>query len=68
MDTCVCMAEGLCCPPETIMTLLTGYTSIQGKKKKESDLGFPGDLGRKESFCNTGDPGQIPRFDLLQYF
>ena len=22
MDTCVCMAEGLCCPPESIMTLL----------------------------------------------
>ena len=25
MDTCICMAESLCCPPETT-TLLTGYT------------------------------------------
>ena len=23
-DTCVCVAESLCCPPETITTLLTG--------------------------------------------
>ena len=29
MDTCICMAETLCCPPETITTLLTGH--------KESD-------------------------------
>ena len=27
-DTCICMAESLCCPPETIITLLIGYTSI----------------------------------------
>ena len=25
MDTCICMAESLCCPPETIRTLLIGY-------------------------------------------
>ena len=29
MDTC--MAESLCCAPETITTLLIGYTSIQNK-------------------------------------
>ena len=28
MDTCICMAESLCCPPETITTLLIGYTPI----------------------------------------
>ena len=28
MDTCICMAESLCCPPETITALLTGYTPI----------------------------------------
>ena len=33
MDTCVCMAESLHCSPETITTLLTGYTPIQNKKK-----------------------------------
>ena len=31
MDTCICKAESLCCPPETITTLLTGYqfSSVQ---------------------------------------
>ena len=28
MDTCMCMVELLCCAPETITTLLTGYTPI----------------------------------------
>ena len=28
MDTWIFMAECLCCVPETIATLLTGYTSI----------------------------------------
>ena len=28
MDTCVCMAESLCCLPETITILLIGYTPI----------------------------------------
>ena len=31
-DTSVCMAESLCRPPETITTLLIGYTPIQNKK------------------------------------
>ena len=29
MDTCICVAKSLCCPPETITTLLIGYTPIQ---------------------------------------
>ena len=29
MDACVCMAESLHCSPETIITLLIGYASIQ---------------------------------------
>ena len=40
MDTCVWMAESLCCSPETTTTLLTGYTSMQSKvyslKKKKN--------------------------------
>ena len=32
MDTCVCMAESLCCSPETITTLLIDYTPKQNKK------------------------------------
>ena len=34
MDTYMCIAESLCCSPETITTLLIGYTSIQNKKFK----------------------------------
>ena len=28
MDTCLCMAESLCCAPETITPLLISYTPI----------------------------------------
>ena len=28
MDTCICTAESLCCPAETITTLLIGYTPV----------------------------------------
>ena len=28
METCICMAESLCCPPETVTTLLIGSTPI----------------------------------------
>ena len=31
MDTCTCKAESLCCPSETIRTLLISYTPIQNK-------------------------------------
>ena len=31
MDTCICMAESLCSSPETITTLLIGYTPTQNK-------------------------------------
>ena len=34
MDTCIYMAELLCCAPETITTLLIGYTPIENKKFK----------------------------------
>ena len=32
MNTCMCMPEPFCCPPETITTLLIGYFPIQNKK------------------------------------
>ena len=35
MDTCICMAESLHCSPETITTLLIGYTPTQNKKFKK---------------------------------
>ena len=28
MDTCICMAKFICCPPETITALFIGYTPI----------------------------------------
>ena len=38
MDTCVCTAESLCCPPKTTITLLIGCTPIENKNfKKQSD-------------------------------
>ena len=41
MDTCVCMAEALCCSPETTRTLLIGSTPIQNKKfKKKKRVDF----------------------------
>ena len=33
-DTCLCMAESLCCAPETTIMLLTGHTPIYKKKLK----------------------------------
>ena len=70
MDTCICMAEYLCRPPETITALLIGCTPIQNKEdlKKKTFHG-------KESFFiyfplvaqtvkhlvyNVGDMGSIP--------
>ena len=44
MDIGICMAESLSCSPETITTLLIGYTPIQNKKfkrkKKKDDSRF----------------------------
>ena len=37
MDICVCIAESLCCPPETITILLIGYIPIQNKKLKKKE-------------------------------
>jgi len=34
IDACVFITEPLCCPTETITTLLIGYTPIQNKKFK----------------------------------
>jgi hypothetical protein len=35
MDTCICMAESIYCPLETITTLLIGYNPVQNKKFKK---------------------------------
>ena len=36
LDTCIYVAESLCCPAETVTTLLIGYISIQKKKLKKT--------------------------------
>ena len=37
MDTCIYVAEYICCPPETITKLLINYTPIQKTKLQVSD-------------------------------
>ena len=34
----VCMAESLCCPPETITTWFISYTPLQNKKVKKNSI------------------------------
>ena len=47
MDVCICMAESLCCSPETITTLLISYIPIQNKKfKKKENETLPLGLGK----------------------
>ena len=41
MDRWVCMAESLCCAPETITTLLAGYTPIQNLKTNKQKNSTP---------------------------
>ena len=41
MDTCIWMAECLCFPPETIITLLMGYIPIRYKKLPQKKLLAP---------------------------
>ena len=48
VDTCICMAESLCCTPETIPTLLIHYTMIQNKKLKKKTT-------KKESLWKNSD-------------
>ena len=59
MDMCICMAEPLCCPPETITTLLVSYIPIQNKKLKKLIKIVFSDLG-KMLVCNS-----VPILTLL---
>ena len=42
MDTCICMAESLCCSPEIVTTLLIGYQSVQFSRSVMSNSATPG--------------------------
>ena len=65
MDTCIGMNESLCSSPETITTLLIGYTPIQNKKLKKKYIyiyihiyaSFK-DTGRGGIGYNTGMKGR----------
>ena len=47
MDTCLCVAEPLCCSPKTITTSLIDYTQVQN--------GFPGGAVVKSPPVSAGD-------------
>ena len=65
MDIHICIAEFLCCPPETITTLLIGYTPIQNKKLKKKRNGSEnGDHLDYESEVNSKRLIML----LLKYF
>ena len=55
MDTCLCMAESLCCSPETV-TLSIDYTPIQNKKLRE----FPGSPMAQTLSSQCRGPGFNP--------
>ena len=53
MDTCVCMAESLHCPPAIITTLLTVYTQTQNKKFKKIFLKFKSENSHQKIVINV---------------
>ena len=52
IDPCMWMAESICCPPETIITLLISYTPIQNKKLKKKKYCNP-DIGTQATVSAT---------------
>ena len=64
MDTCMCMAESLCCSPETITTWLIGY-SPKTQVQKEKEI-----LGRytvKHKCCKPCTVGTCVAFHFFMY-
>jgi len=66
MDTCIYMAESLCCLPETITTLLTGYTPIFFFKKKVKNKNKM--VMIPNVWMRGGKPIQLPTFLRPQMF
>ena len=52
-DTRVPMAESLCCPLETMPTLLIGYTTIQNKKLKKTTTPFQDPINPSDTILFT---------------
>ena len=59
MDTCISMAESLCCPQETITTLLNSYqfSSVQFSRSVMSDSLQPHELQHARPPCPSPTPG-----------
>ena len=51
VNTCICVAESIHCSPETVTTLLIGYTPVQNKKFKEVSV--------KSIWCNVSLKGYV---------
>ena len=73
MDTHICMAESLFCPPETIPALFIGYTPIQNKKfgkmKKQKERGGRDEEAKVPRGSRTGhlDPrGGVGKTHTIQ--
>ena len=51
---CMCVAELLCRPPETITTLLVGFTAIKNKKFKKKVLSDSVGLDQPQTVSYSG--------------
>ena len=57
MGTCISMAKHLCCPHETITTLLIGISSVQFRCSVVSDSLQPHELQHARPPCPSPTPG-----------
>ena len=51
-DTCMCMAQSLCCSPETITTLVIGYACVHAKMLQSCPT-----FCNSMTFCDRSLPG-----------
>ena len=58
MDTCICMAKSLCCPPETITTLLIGYMPISRRLWHPTPVLLPGKSHGRRSLMGCSPWGR----------
>ena len=64
MDTCICMAECLCCPSETITTLYShACTPIQNKNQSEKKLS----LSSGKGWGKRWEEGIVREFGKVMY-
>ena len=57
VDTCVCMAESLCCPSESITKLLMALRSVQFSHSVMSDSLWPQEWQHARPPCPSPTPG-----------